>query len=76
MNRKIVDQGGRRPICHEEFTDYNDIVPDHREPKGMGGAWRDDHPDTFRQRIGGATKRRDQPGLTTDGRSRVFAPFD
>jgi hypothetical protein len=45
MNRKIVEQGGICPICHEEFTDYNDIVADHREPKGMGGAWRDDHPD-------------------------------
>jgi hypothetical protein len=32
-------------ICYEPFTDYNDVVPDHKEPKGMGGAWRDDHPD-------------------------------
>jgi HNH endonuclease len=24
---------------------YNEIVPDHIEPKGMGGAWRDDHPE-------------------------------
>ena len=47
MNRKIVEQGGICPICHEEFTNYNDIVPDHREPKGMGGAWRDDHPDNI-----------------------------
>jgi len=47
MNRKIVEQGGICPICHEEFTDYNDVVPDHREPKGMGGAWRDDHPDNI-----------------------------
>jgi hypothetical protein len=30
MNRKIVEQGGICPICYEEFTDYNDIVPDHR----------------------------------------------
>jgi len=21
------------------FTDYNDIVPDHKNPKGMGGAF-------------------------------------
>ena len=34
-------------ICHEEFTDYNDIVPDHKNPKGMGGSWRDDHPDNI-----------------------------
>ena len=30
-----------------DFTDYNEIVPDHIEPKGMGGAWRDDHPDNI-----------------------------
>ena len=29
------------------IADYNDIVPDHRDPKGMGGAWRDDHPDNI-----------------------------
>ena len=29
------------------FTDYNEIVPDHIEPKGMGGAWRDDHPENI-----------------------------
>lgn len=30
---------------HQEFTEYNDI--DHRDPKGMGGAWRDDQPDNI-----------------------------
>jgi len=43
LNRKIVEQEKQRAICHEEFTDYNDIVPDHIDPEGMGGAWRDDH---------------------------------
>jgi hypothetical protein len=47
LNRKIVQQGGICAICHEDFTDYNDIVPDHRDPRGMGGAWRDDHPDNI-----------------------------
>src|SRR5579863_9578165 len=47
LNRKIVEQGSICAICHEEFTDYNDVVPDHRDPKGMGGAWRDDHPDNI-----------------------------
>ena len=47
MNRKVVEQGGTCPICHEDFTDYNDIVPNHKSPKGMGGAWRDDHPDNI-----------------------------
>ncbi len=47
LNRKIVEQDGRCAICHEIFTGYNEIVPDHKEPKGMGGAWRDDHPDNI-----------------------------
>ena len=42
LNRKIREQAGMCAICHEEFTDYNDIVPDLRI-RGMGGAWRDDH---------------------------------
>jgi 5-methylcytosine-specific restriction endonuclease McrA len=29
-------------ICHEPITDMSDVVPDHREPKGMGGARADD----------------------------------
>jgi len=47
LNRKIREQAGICAICQEEFTDYNDVVPDHRNPKGMGGAWRDDHPDNI-----------------------------
>lgn len=44
MNRKVREQGGMCAICHEDFTDYSDIVPDHKNPRGMGGGWRDDHP--------------------------------
>jgi hypothetical protein len=47
LNRKIVEQDRKCAICHEEFADYNDIVPDHRDPKGMGGSWGDDHPDNI-----------------------------
>lgn len=47
LNRKIVLQGKRCALCGDEFTDYNDIVPDHRSPRCMGGAWRDDHPDNI-----------------------------
>ena len=47
LNRKVRQQAGICAICHEEFTDYNDVVPDHKNPKGMGGAWRDDHPDNI-----------------------------
>lgn len=47
LNRKIVEQNGICPICEEKFTDYSDVVPDHKRCKGMGGAWRDDHPDNI-----------------------------
>jgi hypothetical protein len=29
LNCKIVEQDRKCAIRHEEFTDYNDIVPDH-----------------------------------------------
>ena len=45
LNRKVIEQDGKCAICRSTFTDYSEIVPDHIEPKGMGGAWRDDHPD-------------------------------
>ncbi len=47
LNRKIAQQDRKCAICREEFADYNDIVPDHIHPKGMGGASRDDHPDNI-----------------------------
>ena len=62
MNRKMVEQKNLRPICDEEFTSYGGIVPDHKEPKGMGG-----HGETIirtisRQHIGGVTKKKDRAG--------------
>ena len=47
LDKKIVAQNGRCPLCNVEFTNYADIVPDHIHPRGMGGAWRDDHPDNI-----------------------------
>jgi hypothetical protein len=47
LHRKIVAQNRRCTICQDDFTNYNDIVPDHIHPRGMGGAWRDDHPDNI-----------------------------
>ena len=47
LNRKIVAQSKTCGICRNAFTDYNDIVPDHIDPRGMGGAWRDDHADNI-----------------------------
>jgi hypothetical protein len=48
LNRKIVEQGRICAICHFEFKDYTDVVADHEDPKGMGGAWRDDSPRNVR----------------------------
>jgi hypothetical protein len=47
LNRKITSQNGICGICKERFTHYCDVVPDHISPRGMGGAWRDDHPDNI-----------------------------
>lgn len=47
LDKKILAQNGECAICNEKFTDYSDIVPDHIHPRGMGGAWRDDHPDNI-----------------------------
>jgi hypothetical protein len=45
VDRKIALQHGKCPLCGENFTAFSDVVPDHISPRGLGGAWRDDHPD-------------------------------
>ena len=47
MNQKIDLQHGKCALCDGKFTDYGDVVPDHISPRGMDGAWRDDHPDNI-----------------------------
>ncbi len=47
LDRKIVAQKGICALCKEKFTEYSDIVPDHIHPRGMDGAWRDDHLDNI-----------------------------
>ena len=47
LNRKIVEQNRQCAICEVAFTSYNDIVPDHIDPRGMGGSRRDDHPENI-----------------------------
>jgi hypothetical protein len=53
LNRKIVEQDRKCAICHEEFT--------WEERGGMTTQT------TFRQRISGAMKKKDQPEWLTDG---------
>lgn len=40
--RKLRENGNTCGICTHPITDYRDVVPDHIEPKGMGGARADD----------------------------------
>jgi hypothetical protein len=47
LDRKIVEQNRRCAICQVGFTHYSDIVPDHIDPRGMGGSRRDDHPENI-----------------------------
>ena len=47
LNRKTVEQNRQCAICQVAFTNYSDIVPDHIDPRGMGGSRRDDHPDNI-----------------------------
>jgi hypothetical protein len=47
LDRKIATQNGFCALCKERFTNYGDILPDHIHPRGMGGAWRDDHPENI-----------------------------
>ena len=35
LKRKVAEQNRICAICHEEFTDHGDVVPDHENPKGM-----------------------------------------
>ena len=47
LNQKILEQDRKCAICQQEFDDYRQIVAEHKEPRGMGGARRDDHPDNI-----------------------------
>jgi hypothetical protein len=47
MNKKITIQGGKCALYLDKFTDYGDVVPDPINPRGMGGSWRDDHPNNI-----------------------------
>jgi 5-methylcytosine-specific restriction endonuclease McrA len=47
LKRKIAEQGMKCGICGNDLIDFSDVVPDHKDPKGMGSARRDDHPDNI-----------------------------
>lgn len=62
LNRKIVEQDRKCAICQEEFTDSNDVVPDHRDPKGMGERGETITRTIPRQHTGGVMGKKDQQG--------------
>jgi hypothetical protein len=47
MNQKVALQRGKCALCGDKFSEYSDVVPNHISPRGMDGAWRDDHPDNI-----------------------------
>lgn len=49
VKQKVEEQHGCcAGPCGKPFQDIREAVPDHIEPRGMGGARRDDHPDNIR----------------------------
>jgi hypothetical protein len=66
LNRKIVEQDRKCAICHEGFTDYNDVVEATKIPK----EW-EEPGETITQpmsvrRIGGATGKKDRGESATE----------
>ena len=45
--KKVTEQFGWCSICQCMLEDMQDVVPDHKDPRGMGGAWRDDRPENI-----------------------------
>jgi hypothetical protein len=42
LDQKIREQNGMCSIGGEPLTNYNDVVPDHKQPRGMNASRRDD----------------------------------
>jgi 5-methylcytosine-specific restriction endonuclease McrA len=40
--KRVEMQAGLCAICQKHFSDMDDVVPDHRQPRGMNGSRRDD----------------------------------
>ena len=56
IDRKLQQNGGTCGICNKPISDYREAVPDHIEPKGMGGARADDGENGSNDRTSRATK--------------------
>ena len=58
-----------RNLPHRNLPNYSEIVPDHKHPKGMGGAWRDDHPENIQAVHWWCNSKRAQTDEAIDDRS-------
>lgn len=47
IKNQLLLAGAKCLYCASPWTDYRDVEVAHKEPKGMGGARRDDHPDNL-----------------------------
>jgi hypothetical protein len=66
LNRKIASQNRKCGLCGAEFTDYSDVVPDHMNPRGMGGHGETIILTTFRLSTGGAMAKKVQQESNLD----------
>lgn len=69
LNRKIIEQGRKCAICHEEFTTITTSCRTTGIPKGWEEHGEMTIPTISKRPIGGATRKRGQRELMTDGRS-------
>jgi hypothetical protein len=75
FNRTIVAQDRECAICQEQFDCYNDIVPDHRCPKGREEVGETTIRTISRLCTGGATQKRDRAEPKNDERSGAVTAY-
>ncbi|HEY1462532.1 MAG TPA: hypothetical protein VGF44_03850 [Terriglobales bacterium] len=45
--QKVKEQGGLCCVCDQPFEDITEISTEHKDSKGNGGCYHDDHPDNI-----------------------------
>lgn len=48
LAKKLAEQNNICPGCKLPFTDFRQVTPDHIEPRGLGGALRNDSEENIR----------------------------
>jgi hypothetical protein len=72
LNRKIVEQNRICAICQFKFADYNDVIPDHENPKGWEARRETIIEVTSEPCTGSAILKKDRQGRTSEGRSAML----